>query len=70
LLVQQKRIDDLDAAILDSPTKALSIPLLRQELQGVKTNYQRDIESYNKQIDRIYDQNKSFIGLMFSMAIG
>jgi hypothetical protein len=36
----------------------------------VKTNYQRDIESYNKQIDRIYDLNKWFIGLMFTMAIG
>jgi hypothetical protein len=70
LATTAKRVDGLDAAILDSPTKALSIPLLRQELQGVKTNYQRDIESYNKQIDRIYHQNKWFIGLMFSMAIG
>ena len=43
--------------------------LLRQELEGVKINYQRDIESYNRQIDRIYDRNKWFIGLMFSMAL-
>jgi hypothetical protein len=65
-----KRVDGLDAAILNSSTKALSIPLLRQELQEMKANYQRDIESYNKQIDRIYDQNKCLIGLMFSMAVG
>jgi hypothetical protein len=43
LATTAKRVDGLDAAILDSPTKALSIPLLRQELKGMKANYQRDI---------------------------
>jgi hypothetical protein len=65
-----KRVDELDDAIMDDPTKALSVPLLRRDLESLKSDYQRDSDSSAKQIDRIYDQNKWFIGLMFSMAIG
>ena len=65
-----KRLDDLDAAIMNNPDKALSVPLLRRDLDTLKIEYQKDIDSSGKQIDRIYDQNKWFIGLMFSMAIG
>jgi hypothetical protein len=65
-----KRISGLEGAIRDSPTKALAVPLLRQDFENLKTVNQKDLESVTKQIDRVYDQNKWFIGLMFSMALG
>jgi hypothetical protein len=65
-----KRLDILDAAIVENPTRALSVPLLRRDLDTLKSEYLKDIDSSGKQIDRIYDQNKWFIGLMFSMAVG
>src|SRR5207248_2858619 len=65
-----KRLKAIEQAVIDSPAKALSVPLLRQELDSLKTSSQRDLESQAKQIDRIYDQNKWFIGLMFTMAVG
>ena len=64
------RLDSLEKSILDSPEKALSVPLLRQNLESFKQGYLRDSSEATREIDRIYDQNKWFIGLMFSMAIG
>jgi len=64
------RIGQLEGAISESPTKAISLPLLKQDIENVKVSLQREIESSNKQIDRIYDQNKWFIGLMVTMTIG
>ena len=65
-----KRVQEIETAIVANPTKALAVPLLRQDLETVKLNAQKESESQAKQIDRIYDQNKWFIGLMFTMAIG
>ncbi|PYJ49230.1 MAG: hypothetical protein DME85_00445 [Verrucomicrobia bacterium] len=65
-----KRLKAIEEAVVDSPGKALSVPLLRQELETFKVDTQKGIDSQTKQIDRIYDQNKWFIGLMFTMAIG
>jgi hypothetical protein len=50
--------------------EGIALPLLRQDLENLKTSYQRDIDSSKRETDRMYDQNKWFIGLMFSMAIG
>jgi hypothetical protein len=55
---------------MNSPEKALSVPLLRQDLENMKISYHSDGVEYTRQIDRVYDQNKWFIGLMFSMALG
>ena len=70
LTALEKRIQGIETAILDNPTKAISIPLLRQELDTAKLTAQKEADSQTKQIDRIYDQNKWFIGLMFTMAVG
>jgi len=64
------RIGQVEGAILETPTKAVSLPLLKQDIENVKVSLEREIESSNKQIDRIYDQNKWFIGLMVTMTIG
>jgi hypothetical protein len=65
-----KRLKTLEDAMIDTPSKVLSVPLLRQEVDNIKVNSQKDSEVQAKQIDRVYEQNKWFIGLMFTMAIG
>lgn len=64
------RLETLEKGLLESPQKALSVPLLRNDLENLKNIYKQDIEAMAKNVDRVYDQNKWFIGLMFTMAIG
>jgi predicted PurR-regulated permease PerM len=64
------RLETLEKGLLDTPQKALSMPLLRNDLENLKKTYNEDIEVMAKNIDRVYDQNKWFIGLMFTMAVG
>jgi len=64
------RLETLERGLLDSPEKALSVPLLRNDLQNLKLSYKQDIDNLAKSMDRVYDQNKWFIGLMFTMAVG
>jgi hypothetical protein len=64
------RIKTLEDGFLENPQKALLIPLLRNDLDNFKQTYKEDITAIDKSIDRVYDQNKWFIGLMFTMAIG
>lgn len=52
------------------PPSGLAVPLLRQDLENLKASQQRALEASTNEIDRVYDQNKWFIGLMFTMAIG
>lgn len=60
----QRRIDNLEGVILDNPSKAIALPLLKKDLDGLRENYQVNSVSVKTDIDRIYDFNKWFIGLM------
>lgn len=63
----RERLESLEAAILEDPAQALSVPLLRRDLENLETSYRRDTESTAIAIDRVYDQNKWFIG---TVAVG
>ena len=64
------RLSVIEQAVLDNPAKALQLTLLSREMDNLKANYQSSLESTRQEIGRIYDLNKWFIGLMFTMAIG
>jgi hypothetical protein len=64
------RLGKLEKAILDDPEKALSIPILRNDIAATKTAYGSEMNALRGEIARIYDLNKWFVGLMFSMALG
>lgn len=66
----QAHVKTLDDAIGLSPDKALAVPLLRKDLDNLKDSYRRDFDSTQGEINRVYDQNKWFLGLMFTMALG
>jgi len=65
----QAQMNQLDDAIGQSPEKALAIPLLKKDMDDFKDTYRRDMDSTQGEINRVYDQNKWFIGLMFTIAL-
>ena len=66
----QAQMMQLDDAIGQSPEKALAIPLLKKDVEDFKDTYRHDMDSTQGEINRVYDQNKWFIGLMFTLALG
>lgn len=66
----QSQMKELDDAIGLYPAKALAVPLLQKDVDDFKDTYRRDIETTQGEINRVYDQNKWFIGLMFTLALG
>jgi len=65
-----QRLAVIEQAVLDNPERALQLTLLNREMDNLKVKYQSDFEGIRQEIQRIYDLNKWFIGLMFTMAIG
>lgn len=66
----QESVSDMQKLIMDNPSKALAVPLMRKDLDGFKENSQAEAASIRKDLDRIYDLNKWLVGLMFTMALG
>jgi len=60
----------IELAILDNPAKALELTLLTKDMENLQRNYEADLKSTREEIDRVFDQNKWFLGLMSTMAIG
>jgi cell division protein FtsL len=72
----RKQIDSLRAdltslstAISATPEKALSVPLLRKDMDDFKEQYLHDTASTDRNIERIYDQNKWFLALIVTMML-
>lgn len=64
------RLKAFESAIAASPERALSIPLLRRDIDELRTTYKQNQDQFAQQLDRIYGQNQWFIGLMFTVALG
>ena len=64
-----ERLMQLEAAILEDPQKAIALPLLRNDIERIRESYSTEIVNVRAEIDRVYDQNKWFVGLMFTMAV-
>lgn len=64
------RISVIEQAVLDNPSRALQLPMLSQEMDNMKASYEKDLQTTRQEVDRLYDLNKWFIGLMFTMALG
>lgn len=63
-------IEIIEVSLGESVERALSVPMMRSDIDTVR----RDLISYSSQIeaeiDRIYDLVKWFIGLMVTIAVG
>ncbi|NOQ25138.1 MAG: hypothetical protein GQ564_07220 [Bacteroidales bacterium] len=64
------KLNQLEMVIIENPTKALSLPLIKKDIENLMENHDIERLSIRSELNRVYDQNKWFIGLMFTMAIG
>ena len=65
----QKDVEILNQAILNSPEKAISIPILKIEMENQKEQNEKEIKSIKDDITRVYDMSKWIIGLVFTMLV-
>lgn len=65
----KQRLDALEKAITEDPAKALAVPILRKDLDNAEKSLKAELAQTKLEIDRMYDQNKWFIGLMFTIAL-
>jgi len=63
------RLSSLEAALTVDPSKALAVPILRKDLDSAEKGLRSELVQIRIEIDRIYDQNKWFIGLMLTIAL-
>ncbi|MEM8822445.1 MAG: hypothetical protein AAGF30_02445 [Pseudomonadota bacterium] len=63
-------IETIEVAVTDNPERAMSIPILRRDIDVLRTDVTEDLGIVRAEIDRIYDLGKWFIGLIATMAIG
>ena len=66
----RRTLDDLGKTIESSPEKAVTIPLLRKDLDDFKISSQRDMDSLRAEMLRSYELNKWLIGLMLAAVFG
>lgn len=64
-----EKLDALENALTVNPSKALAVPILRKDLNNVEKSLKAELLQTRAEIDRMYDQNKWFIGLMFTIAL-
>lgn len=64
------KLSKLESVILENPSKALEMPLLRKDIDNLKSGHNSELASIRQEIERVYDFNKWFLGLMFTMAVG
>lgn len=69
LNIVSNRLSSLESALTVDPSKALAVPILRKDLDNAEKGLRSELEQTRAEIDRIYDQNKWFIGLMFTIAL-
>jgi len=69
LLTVSEKLGALESALTVDPAKALAVPILRKDLNNINKSLESEIKQSKAEIDRIYDQNKWFIGLMFTIAL-
>jgi tetrahydromethanopterin S-methyltransferase subunit G len=62
-------VKNLEKVILDNPEKAISIPLLKQQLENQKDQNEKEFKYTKDEIARVYDINKWIIGLVFGMLV-
>jgi hypothetical protein len=65
-----QRITALEGALLQTPEKALALPLLRQQLVDIEDKDKGDSENIHGEISRLYGMMQWFLGLMITLIIG
>jgi uncharacterized coiled-coil protein SlyX len=65
-----KRLGALEDALLQTPEKAVALPLLRQQLSDIQDKAKSDSDSLRAEINHLYGMMQWFLGLMITLIIG
>lgn len=63
------RLSALENALTLNPEKALAVPILRKDLENIEQTLHSELIQAKAEINRVYEQNKWFIGIMFTVAL-
>lgn len=63
----EKRLSALEAALMTSPEKALSVPIMRRDLDNMRETNAQSLTSIKASVDQIYDLSKWLLG---ALAVG
>jgi hypothetical protein len=63
-------LSKLEDTILQNPTRALEVPLLRRDLESLKAGNQSSLEAIQNDLDRQYDLMKWVVGTLLIGIIG
>lgn len=66
----KQRLAALETAIVQTPEKAISLPLLRQQLTDMQDKSKGDSDALHGEIGRLYGIMQWFLGLMVTLIIG
>lgn len=69
LMDLEERITSIEKNILEDPSKAVSIVLLKKEIDNLRTNYEKDILILSNSVNSVFNQSKWFLGIIALMAI-
>jgi hypothetical protein len=64
------RLSALENALMASPEKAVAVPMLKQEIDGLQDRTHSDLDAIRGEIGRLFTLTQWFIGLMFTIALG
>jgi len=64
------RLTRIENAVLESPERALSLPLMRRDLKNLEEGHQRDLAAAREDYKQLFDLFKWFVGLIGTMALG
>jgi hypothetical protein len=65
-----KRLGALESSILETPEKAVSIPVLRQQIADLQDKYRGDNDAMHAEIGRLYTMLSIFFGSMVALIVG
>ncbi len=65
----EDKVAVLEKVILETPEKAVSIPLINKEIENLKIQTDSKVEMVEEKIDTIISLNRWILGLMFSLLI-
>ena len=66
----KKSVESVNSAIIESPEKALALPLLRRDVEALRNSQASEILSLRGELGRLYDLDKWLIGLMGGVSMG
>jgi mannitol-specific phosphotransferase system IIBC component len=64
------KMDIIESSIIENPDRALALITLRKDIDNLKNTREQDSEGLRREMDRLYDFNKWFLVLMFTLNLG